>query len=107
MNFDVSPENLRRHGAAIVDTGDGSAGELGALHGQTTTGGAAAWGTDSAAATLAGLYEELTSATGEALDLLTSVMRHGGTNVQQMAGTYEHTDGGARDGFRRLEGGLS
>jgi hypothetical protein len=105
MNFHVTPEQLRAHGGAIEDTGTGAAGELGALHGQTTAGSTGAFGADGAGAALAGLYAELTSLTSEALDLASGVMRHGGSEVGQMADTYERNDDGARDSFHRIDGG--
>jgi hypothetical protein len=105
MNFFVTPEQLRAHGGAIEDTGTGSAGELGALHGETTAGSTGAFGADGAGAVLAGLYAELTSLTSEALDLVSGVMQHGGSEVGHMANTYERTDDGARDSFHRIEGG--
>jgi Excreted virulence factor EspC, type VII ESX diderm len=105
MNFNVNPAHLRTHGGAIEDTGTGAAGPLDAQHSRTTAGSAAAFGTD--AASLAGLYQELTALTGEALDLVSGVMAHGGSELRQMAGTYERTDDGARDGFQRIQGELA
>lgn len=104
MNFDVSPEQLRQHGGDIVDGGTSAVGELGALHGETTSDGAGAWGSDGAVV-LAGLYSELTSLTGEALDLLTSVLRDGGTQLQQMADRYQQTEDEATSRFRQIQGG--
>jgi len=105
MNFHVTPEQLRAHGGAIEDIGTGSAGELGALHRQTTAGSPGAFGADGAGAVLAGLYAELASLTSEALDLVSGVTQHGGSEVRHMADTYELTDDGARDSFHRIEGG--
>jgi hypothetical protein len=92
MNFHVNPAQLRTHGGALEDAGTGSAGDLSVLHSQTATGGTTSWGTDEAGARLAALYQELTSSTGEALDLLTGGMRDTGAAVRRMGGAFEGMD---------------
>jgi ABC-type transporter Mla subunit MlaD len=92
MNFYVNPDQLRTRGGAVEDIGTQSAGDLNALRAQTA-GGAASWGTDDAGARLAALYQELTSATGEALDLLAGGLSEVGSTVRRMGDTFEQKDG--------------
>jgi hypothetical protein len=103
MNFHVDPDRLRTHGGALEDAGAGSAGDLSVLHGQTT-GGTASWGTDDAGARLAALYQELTSLTGEALDLLTGGMRDTGSAVWRMGDAFEGMDDASSRDIGRIQG---
>jgi hypothetical protein len=104
MNFYVNPEQLRTRGGAIEDIGANSAGDLNALRSQTA-GGPASWGTDDAGARLAALYQELTSATGEALDLLAGGMREVGSTVRRMGDTFEQKDVSVGDKISRASDG--
>lgn len=104
MNFYVNPDQLRTRGGAITDIGTQSAGDLNAL-GSQTVGGAAAWGTDDAGARLAALYQELTSATGEALDLLTGGMSAVGSTVRRMGDGFEQKDGSLGGAIGRVGDG--
>jgi hypothetical protein len=104
MNFYVNPDQLRTRGGAVEDVGAQSAGDLNALHSHTA-GGTASWGTDGAGARLAALYQELTSATGEALDLLAGGMREAGSTVRRMGDTFEQKDGSLGDKIRRAGDG--
>jgi len=104
MTFRVSPDQLRTRGRAIESAGAGSAGDLNRLQAQTTAGGAAAWGTDDAAARLAAVYQELTAATREALGLLTSGIQDTGSAVRRLSDGVERTDGDAGRDMRRAGG---
>lgn len=107
MDFAVYPEQLRQQGRAIEDLGAGSADELGALHEQTATGGSTAWGSDISGATIGGIYQDLASSAGDALDLLTSVMQTGGTGVQSMADRYQGTEEANQSRFEQIRGELA
>ncbi|GAB3447070.1 hypothetical protein [Actinophytocola sediminis] len=106
MGFDVDPENLRANGAAIGDTHAGAAADVGRLHGETEAGEVPPWGTTLLTDVLIGaLYRELTSLTGEALELVGGGLEHSRSGLRGMADAYEHADNEAGGVFDRIGDG--
>ncbi len=99
MDFSVDPHSLRSGGRSIDSTGAGAEGALRRLHEETATGAGAAWGRDLGPVAA---YDELARLTAEALDLIRAALVRSGAGTQRMADAYEHADGAARDGFRRI-----
>jgi hypothetical protein len=102
MNFYVNPDQLQVRGGAIEDAGASSAGDLSALHSQTTA-APGVWGTDDAGTQLGVLYQELTALTGEAVDLLSGGVQDTGAGVRRIGGGFQDTDtdAGSRIGGSR------
>jgi hypothetical protein len=104
VGFGVDPDSLRTSGGAIEHAGAEAAGDIGRWHGDTEAGGHAPWGTDFVTnSVITALYQELTSLTGEALDLVVGGVEHSGSGVRRMADAYERADDTADGGFRRIE----
>jgi hypothetical protein len=107
VGFDVDPDSLRTFGGSIEHIGVEATGDLGRSHGETETGGYAPWGTSFVTnSVISALYQELTSLTGEALDLVVGGVEHSGSGVRRMADAYERTDDTADEYFRRTGDGL-
>jgi hypothetical protein len=104
MDFSVDPRSLRSGGRSIEGTHAGARVDLRRSHGETASGARSAWGNDLGAGAA---YDELSTLTAEALDLITTALARSGAGTQRMADAYEHVDSAARDGFHSIDVGRS